>query len=125
MNLGEFLVQESIIQVTDLDHALAIQKTDRVPLGQLALQEGLIENKHLFRILSRQRRPEDRNKNFGTLAIAMGYLDREQVDSLLEQQTHTNRLLGEILVSLGLVPQMKLIKTLKKLRAQNKKIKAP
>lgn len=121
MNLGEFLVQENIIQVTDLDHALAIQKTDRVPLGQLALQKGLIDSKHLFRILSRQRRPEDRNKNFGTLAITLGYLDREQVDSLLEQQTHTNRLLGEILVSLRLVSQMKLIKTLKKLRAHNKK----
>ena len=103
MNLGKFLVQENIIQITDLDRALAIQKTDRVPLGQLALQKGLIDSKYLFRILSRQRRPEDRNKNFGTLAIAMGYLDREQVDSLLEQQTHTNRLLGEILVSLRLV----------------------
>ena len=120
MNFGEYLVQQNIIQETDLDRALAIQKTDRVPLGQLALQKGLIDNKHLFRILSRQRRPEDRNKNFGTLAIAMGYLDQEQVDSLLEQQTHTNRLLGEILVFLKLVSQMKLIKALKKFRAQNK-----
>lgn len=120
MNFGEYLVQQNIIQETDLDHALAIQKTDRVPLGQLALQKGLIDNKHLFRILSRQRRPEDRNKNFGTLAITMGYLDQEQVDSLLEQQTHTNRLLGEILVFLKLVSQMKLIKALKKFRAQNK-----
>lgn len=121
MNFGEYLVQQNIIQERDLDRALAIQKTDRVPLGQLALHKGLIDNVHLFRILSRQRRPEDRAKNFGTLAITMGYLDREQVDSLLEQQTHTNRLLGEILVSLRLVSQMKLIKALKKLREYNKK----
>ena len=120
MNFGEYLVQQNIIQERDLDRALAIQKTDRVPLGQLALHKGLINNVSLFRILSRQRRPEDRNKNFGTLAIAMGYLDQEQVDSLLEQQTHTNRLLGEILVFLKLVSQMKLIKALKKFRAQNK-----
>lgn len=117
MNFGEYLVQHDVIQEKDLESALALQKIDRVPLGQLALQKGLINNKQLFRILSRQRRPEDRGKNFGTLAIDMEYMSQEQVDHLLEQQTHTNRLLGEILVSQGLVSQMKLIKALKKFRA--------
>jgi len=121
MNFGDYLVQEKIIQETDLDHALAIQKTDRVPLGQLALQKRLIDNKQLFRILSRQRKPEDKHKNFGTLAVEMGYLGQGQIETLLEQQTHTNRLLGEILVSMKLVSQVALIKALKKLREQNKK----
>ncbi len=121
MNFGDYLVQQNIIQEEDINRTLAIQKTDRVPLGQLALQKRLINNVHLFRILSRQRRPEDRNKNFGTLATEMGYLNQEQVESLLEQQTHTNRLLGELLVSQGLVSQINLIKALKKFRAQNKK----
>ena len=121
MNFGEYLVGKNIIQERDLDHALSIQKTDRVPLGQLALQKGLIDNKQLFRILSRQRRPEDKHKNFGSLAVEMEYLDQEQVETLLEQQTHTNRLLGEILVSLRLVSQMELIKALKRFRSENKK----
>ncbi len=119
MNFGTYLVQENIIQKKDLERALSIQKTDRIPLGQLALQEMLIDNKKLFRILSRQRKPEDKHKNFGSLAIEMGYLNQDQVDTLLEQQTHTNRLLGEILVSLNLVPQMSLIKALKKFRSEN------
>ncbi len=33
------------IQERDLDRALSIQKTDRVPLGQWALQKGSIDNK--------------------------------------------------------------------------------
>jgi hypothetical protein len=118
---GEYLVEQNIIREKDLDRALEIQKTDRVPLGQLAMQKGLIDNKQLFRILSRQRRPEEKDKNFGKLAVEMEYLSREQVEMLLERQTHTNRLLGEILVSQGLVSQMELIKALKKFRAQNKK----
>ena len=121
MIFGEYLVEQNIIQKKDLDRALEIQKTDRVPLGQLAMQKGLIDNKQLFRILSRQRKLEEKSKNFGKLAVEMEYLSREQVEELLEQQTHTNRLLGEILVSQGLVPQVELIKALKNFRSQNKK----
>ena len=121
MIFGEYLVGQNIIREKDLARALEIQKTDRVPLGQLALQKGLIENKQLFRILSRQRKPEEKNKNFGKLAVEMEYLSQEQVEMLLERQTHTNRLLGEILVSQGWVSQIELIKALKKFRSQNKK----
>jgi len=87
------------------------------------MQEGLIDNKQLFRILSRQRKLGDKHKNFGKLAVAMEYLSPDQVETLLEQQTHTNRLLGEILVSLRLVSQMNLIKALKNSGRKTKKIK--
>ncbi len=120
MIFGEYLVEQNIIREKDLARALEIQKTDRVPLGRLAMQKGLIDNKQLFRILSRQRKPEEKNKSFGKLAVAMEYLSQDQVEALLEQQTHTNRLLGEILVSEGWVSQMKLIKALKKFRSLNK-----
>ena len=121
MIFGEYLVEHNIIRKRDLAHALKIQKTDRVPLGQLALQKELIDNKQLFRILSRQRKPEDKDKSFGKLALEMEYLNQEQIENLLERQTHTNRLLGEILVTQGLVSQMDLIKALKKFRSENKK----
>ena len=121
MIFGEYLVQKNIIRQEDLDRALEIQKTDRVPLGQLAMQEGLIDNKQLFRILSRQRKPGEKEKSFGKLAVEMKYLSQGQVETLLERQTHTNRLLGEILVSQGLVSQVDLIKALKNFRSENKK----
>ena len=121
MIFGEYLVEQNIVRPEDLARALELQKTDRVPLGQLAMQKGLIDNKQLFRVLSRQRKPEEKNKSFGKLAVAMQYLSQEQVETLLEQQTHTNRLLGEILVSQGWVSQMELIKALKRFRSENKK----
>lgn len=121
MNFGEYLVGQNIIREQDRVRALEIQKTDQVALGQLALQSGLIDNKQLFRILSRQRKPDEKEKTFGRLAVEMQYLNLEQVETLLERQTHTNRLLGEILVSQGVVPQMELIKALKLFRSQNKK----
>lgn len=114
---------QNIIRGRGLGRAQEIQKTDRVPLGQLAMHEDLIDNKQLFRILSRQRKPADKHKNFGKLAVAMKYLSQDQVETLLEQQTHTNRLLGEILVSLRLVSQMNLIKALKNSGRKTKKIK--
>jgi hypothetical protein len=90
------------------------------PLGELVLQKELIDNKQLFRILPRQRKPEEKDKIFGKLAVEMEYLSQEQVETLLERKTHTNRLLGEILVSQGSVSQMELIKALKKFRSENK-----
>ncbi len=121
MVFGEYLVRENIIREEDLVRALTIQKTDRMPLGRLALQKGWINNQQLFRILSRQRKKEAGGRAFGTLAVEMGLLNQEQVNTLLEQQTHTNRLLGEILVSEGRVSQVALIKALKKFRSLNKK----
>ena len=121
MNFGEYLVGRNIIREQDRVRALEIQKTDQVALGQLALQSGLIDNKQLFRILSRQRKPDEKEKSFGRLAVEMQYLNPEQVETLLERQTHTNRLLGEILVSQGMVTQMELIKALKHFRSQKKK----
>jgi len=43
VNFGEYRVGKNIIQERGLDRALSIQKTDRVPLGQLALQKGSID----------------------------------------------------------------------------------
>ncbi len=120
MNFGDYLVRQSIIREKDLTRTLEMQKTDRIPLGQLALQEGLIDNKALFRILSRQRKVEGRNQTFGQLAIQLGYLSQEQVNELLKMQSQTNRLLGELLVSQGLVSQVEMIKALKRFRAVNK-----
>ena len=120
MNFGDYLVRQNIIREKDLTQTLEMQKIDRIPLGQLALQKGLIDNKALFRILSRQRKVEGRNQTFGQLAIQLGYLSQEQVNELLKMQSQTNRLLGELLVSQGLVSQMEMIKALKKFRAANK-----
>ncbi len=120
MNFGDYLVRQSIIREKDLTRTLEMQKTDRIPLGQLALQKGLIDNKALFRILSRQRKVEGRNQTFGQLAIQLGYLSQEQISELLRMQTQTNRLLGELLVSQGFVSQVEMIKALKKFRAANK-----
>jgi len=120
MNFGDYLVRQSIIREKDLTRTLEMQKTDRIPLGQLALQKGSIDNKALFRILSRQRKVEGRNQTFGQLAIQLGYLSQEQVNDLLKMQTQTNRLLGELLVSQGFVSQVEMIKALKKFRAANK-----
>ena len=42
MNFGDYLVRQNIIREKDLTRTLEMQKIDRIPLGQLALQKGLI-----------------------------------------------------------------------------------
>ena len=55
MVFGEFLIEKNIVREEELLKALDDQKAKRVPLGQLAVKEGFLEPKQLFKILTAQR----------------------------------------------------------------------
>jgi len=97
--------------------ALDAQKAKRIPLGQLAVKEGFLEAKQLFKILTTQRKQGNEGGNFGTVAVQMGFMTPEKIEQLVKIQTETNELLGDILVEQGSLTRGDLLQALKEFRA--------
>ncbi len=117
MFFGEYLVQQQIISEKDLCCALeTLEQNNKIPLGQLAVQNGLINRNELFKVLSRQRKDKDLKKNFGKVAIELGFMNKVQIDNLLKLQLQSHQMLGEYLLSQELIDRKKLIQSLRAYR---------
>ncbi len=108
MLFGEYLVGKGLVDEETLVIALDQQRQQNRPLGQIALRNGLINKKELFRILTEQRKLESQGKSFGLIALELEILTMEQVDSLVASQSESNLLLGEILVGEGVISKNQL-----------------
>ncbi len=120
MILGEYLIQKGIITKEELNNALMEQKKNRIPLGQLALQTEMISPHDMFKILSGQRKRGKDAPSFGKLAIELSILREKDIDNLLKLQSQTTALLGEVLVSVGILTKMELFHATKEYRKLKK-----
>ena len=94
----EYLVGKGRITTTQLARAQAETDALNLALGQCAYAFGFLDETNIIRILGIQRRTGQR---FGEIAIALGYLTKGQVGTLLKLQ-HKYRLpLEEALVNDG------------------------
>lgn len=96
--LGQFLLEQGLIDRQQLLDALEAQRASNPLLGELAVAAGMLAPAQAQRINERQR---SEDKRFGDLALEMGLLDAAQVDELLAQQKQGRKLFGEILVEQG------------------------
>ena len=108
MHFGLYLKNKGIISAEQLVAALEVQFNSLVPIGQLALEEGLISARDIFTILRAQS--DSPQLRFGELAIEMRLITREELTQLLMIQADRKRLLSEILVWQGVLtaPQVEL-----------------
>jgi hypothetical protein len=97
---AQFLVDTNVIAPEDALQALDEQRRRTPPIGRLALKQGMLNMKQVFAILAEQ--PET-GLRFGEQAIFMGYLERETMELLLEEQRRVRPGLGEILTEMGVV----------------------
>jgi CheY-specific phosphatase CheX len=102
---GQFLLENGLIDSTQLLEALEYQRASNPVLGELAVARGWLAPAQAARINERQR-AEDRP--FGVLAEEMGLLDAAQVAELLDEQKRKRKLFGEILVERGVVTRAQL-----------------
>jgi hypothetical protein len=96
MHFGLYLKNKGIISAEQLVAALEMQLNTLTPIGQLALEEGIIKPRDIFDVLRAQS--ESPNMRFGDLAIEMGLMTRDDLMRLLMIQADRKRPLGEILV---------------------------
>jgi hypothetical protein len=96
MHFGLYLKNKGIISAEQLVAALEVQTRKLVPIGQLALEEGILAARDIFKVLQAQN--DSPNVRFGDLAVEMGLMTRDDVMRLLMIQADRKRHLGEILV---------------------------
>lgn len=96
MHFGLYLKNKGIISAEQLVAALETQLNTLTPIGQLALEEGIIRPRDIFDVLRAQS--EVPNVRFGDLAIEMGLMTRDDLMRLLMIQADRKRSVAEILV---------------------------
>ena len=96
---GSHLVERGIVTAEDVLTALERQRCRQRPIGQIALREGLLRVRDAFRILNEQGRHPGRL--FGEVAVELGLMKPEDVESLLTKQRQERPKLGEVLVEMG------------------------
>ncbi len=103
MALPRVLVTYNWISASVALEALDRYRAARVPLGHLALREGLLGIGPVLHILDEQLEDSvaGRNRRFGEVALSLGYLSESQLDGLLERQTQESPTLDDLLVELG------------------------
>jgi hypothetical protein len=106
MHFGLYLKNKRVITADQLVAALEVQLSTLVPIGQLALEEGMLTARDIFNILRAQS--DAPNVRFGDLAVEMGLLTRDDVMRLLMIQADRKRPIAEILVGQGVLTQEQL-----------------
>jgi hypothetical protein len=110
--LGDFLVEKEFVSADHLLIALERQEKSRTPLGQLAIEVGMVSAKDVLVILTEQRNSENKAK-FGDIAVNKGILLREDIEKLFKIQEEKAELLGNILINIGAISPPKLLKALR------------
>jgi hypothetical protein len=103
MHFGLYLKNKGVITAEQLVSALETQLNTLVPIGQLALEEGIISPRDIFDVLRAQR--ETPSVRFGELAMEMGLMTRDDLMRLLMLQSDRKRPVAEILVAQGVLAQ--------------------
>lgn len=99
MDLEIALVQSGVISAGDYVAAVKRQQCERPPLGQVAIEEGVLSVRRVLELLKAQRDTPDHR--FGELAIEYGYLHQNELTELLLHQVARQRPLIVHLIELG------------------------
>jgi hypothetical protein len=116
MQFGIYLKNRGVISAEQLVAALEVQLRTLVPIGQLALEEGLISARDIFAILRAQS--ESPHERFGELAVEMRLITRDELMRLLMIQADRKRSLAEILVWQGVLTRSQMERELGAFRSQ-------
>jgi hypothetical protein len=103
MHFGLHLKKIGLISAEQLVASLEVQLNTLVPIGQLALEEGILSARDIFDVLQAQNdAPKER---FGDLAIEMGLMKRDDLMRLLMIQADRKRPIAEILITQGAITE--------------------
>ena len=108
--LGQFLLEQGLIDRQQLLDALEGQRASNPLLGELAVACGMLDGEQAQRINERQRREDLR---FGDIAQSMGLLTAAQIETLLARQKAGSKFFGQILLEQGALTPDALAEALK------------
>ena len=110
MRMGELLVKLGLLDESQLEEALTVQREQKKykPLGEICKELGFISGRVLRDILSRYRK----QILLGSLLKDMGIISDDQLNKALQEQRKSREKLGQILVKKGIVTSSVLIDSL-------------
>jgi hypothetical protein len=103
MHFGLYLKKKGIITAEQLVAAIEVQLNSLAPIGQLALEEGVLSARDIFDVLQAQN--DSPNERFGELAIEMRLMTRDDLMRLLMIQADRKRPIADILVEQGILDE--------------------
>lgn len=103
MRFGLYLLSQGLLTSDELVEGLKKQEESLPPLGQLAIEEGMLSVRDVFRVLRVQA--DFAVEQFGQTAIDLNLLSRRQVAELLLLQSDRRTPLAEVLVEAGIIDQ--------------------
>ena len=96
-----YLKNKGLITAEQLVAAIEVQHDKLTPIGQLAIEEGVLSARNVFKVLRCQSDlPHER---FGGVAVELGLMTRDQLEQLLTLQASRKPPLLEILIRQGAV----------------------
>ena len=93
-----YLVQQGKVSAEAFAQAAWLHYQSRLPIGKLALKKGVLKMHQVFEILGESKK---KNKPFGETAIALGYMDEDQLARLLMLQQRMATPVDELLEEAG------------------------
>jgi type IV pilus assembly protein PilB len=101
VRLGDLLVKEGLISVSQLDGALLEQAESEsyVPLGKILVDGGLVTAKQLSLLLDRS----EKRQRLGEVLLRNRSITPEALEQALAEQRSRHRPLGQVLIQMGLV----------------------
>jgi hypothetical protein len=101
MHFGLYLKKKGIITAEQLVDALELQHSELVRIGQLAIEEGILSARDVFKVLRCQS--DLPNERFGEIAVELGLMTEDQLQHLLMVQSNRKPPLLDVLVDQGLL----------------------
>jgi hypothetical protein len=103
LRFAEYLYYSGRVCWSELIEAIAWQRSQRPPLGRIAVEFGFLRPEDVALLLERRRRAGEHAVPFGEWAVREGYLSAFQLLAVLGQQLRMQRRIGEWFVERGLV----------------------
>ena len=113
---GLYLNYRGLISYTDLARALVWQRLQRPRLGDLSQRWGRLDEFEVKTVLKARYQGLNR---FGEKAVALGYLNQFQVDTMIHFQRSKQRPLGEFFVEEGIISHHLIEKLVSELHDHN------
>ena len=95
---GQFLIDSGEVDASHVREALHLMDAENLPLGQIAIAQGFMQECQVARVNAEQR---NRDLSFGDLAVEMNLLESEQLVAVLQSQSLRRLPIGQALVRLG------------------------
>jgi hypothetical protein len=103
LRFAEYLYYSGRVRWSELADALAWQRTQRPPIGRIAVELGFLAHDDVGVILERRRLAGANAVPFGEWAVRLGYLTPFQALAALGRQLRAQRPIGQYFVERGIL----------------------